>query len=181
MLWNIRMWHMWLWNNFLRKMWCGHEDAWDNFGWKPMLLMMFSNAKGLGAGLRRHFSHALVDLEVWCTISYAVTLFPHVLQLVETFGNYWNSIWNSRLFLCTSISFCVVVDGRRHSKYYNSLARLAVIVRQVCNSLVAQAWQWSGKAFKVSTRFCHILICPDNFTNASLLSPHMFHFYLFFK
>ena len=29
-----------------------------------MLLMMFSNAKGLRAGLRRHFSHALVDLEV---------------------------------------------------------------------------------------------------------------------
>ena len=29
--------------------------------------------------------------------------------------------------------------GCRHSKYYNSLARLAVIVRQICNSLVAQA------------------------------------------
>ncbi|CAK8998414.1 Dynein beta chain, partial [Durusdinium trenchii] len=30
----------------------------------------------------------------------------------------------------------------RHSKYYNSLARLAVIVRQVCNSLIAQATRY---------------------------------------
>lgn len=44
----------------------------------------------------------------------------------------------------------------RHSKYYNSLARLAVIVRQVCNSLIAQAardmatspqrfWDWHAE------------------------------------
>ncbi|CAJ1396873.1 unnamed protein product [Effrenium voratum] len=30
----------------------------------------------------------------------------------------------------------------RHSKYYNSLARLAVIVRQLCNSLIAQATRY---------------------------------------
>ena len=39
---------------------------------------------------------------------------------------------------------------KRHSKYYNSLARLSVIVRQVCNSLIAQAhrsapgWTWGS-------------------------------------
>ncbi|CAE7211536.1 ODA4 [Symbiodinium sp. CCMP2592] len=35
--------------------------------------------------------------------------------------------------------FHVLLLVWRHSKYYNSLARLAVIVRQICNSLIAQA------------------------------------------
>ncbi|CAE7395688.1 ODA4, partial [Symbiodinium microadriaticum] len=34
--------------------------------------------------------------------------------------------------------FHVLLLVWRHSKYYNSLARLAVIVRQICNSLIAQ-------------------------------------------
>eukprot|EP00439_Symbiodinium_sp_Y106_P012738 s4821_g1.t2 len=38
--------------------------------------------------------------------------------------------------------FHVLLLVWRHSKYYNSLARLAVIVRQICNSLIAQATRY---------------------------------------
>ena len=59
-----------------------------------------------------------------------------------------------------------------------------------------RVWRWSfgkcatalwhrhksevGKHAQSFETFCHILICPDNFTNVSLLSPHMCHFYPFF-
>ncbi len=151
-------------NDFLRKMWCGHEDAWDNFGFEPVLLT-FSNAKGLGAGLRRHFSHALVDLEVWCTLSCGITLFPYVLQSVETFGNHWNSIWNSCLFFCASTVF--------RSVWWLMGGGI------LSTTTPWRVWRWSfgkcatalwhrhksevGKDAQSFETFCHILICPDNF------------------
>ena len=64
---------------------------------------------GLGADLRRHLPHAIADLEAG----------PRALQGIDVYGDRG-------------------LHHARHSKYYNSLARLAVIVRQLCNSLIAQ-------------------------------------------
>lgn len=55
----------------------------------------------------------------------------HVLLLV------WRPLL-SVLLRSPQLSF-ISLSLFRHSKYYNSLARLAVIVRQICNSLIAQA------------------------------------------
>ena len=164
--------HVIVWQ-FLRKMWCGHGDAWENF-WMEVYPIddVFQRQRPWSRSSTTFFTCSCwfggcgacvaIGWDIWKLLKLNLKLLSFSLHLYFVLcGGWWAEAFKVLQLLGAS-------GGDRSAS-----------VQQPCGTGMTVKWE---RILKVSTRFCHILICPDNFTNASLLSPHsphMLHFIYF--